>query len=290
MRFAAFRRGGRDGLAAADDNGAFFGRFSGEPGYPGDLADLLARGPDALGEARTALLGGHPVDLDAEPLPPLPVGGRIICVGLNYADHSRETGLTAPTYPALFTRFASTLVGHGESLVRPAVSEQFDFEGELVAIIGTPGRHIAKADALDYVAGYSIFNDATVRDYQFKASQWTAGKNFDRTAAFGPVFVTADELPPGAKGLGITTTLNGTKVQDGNTDQMIFDVPTLVSVVSEILTIEPGDIIVTGTPAGVGMARTPPLWMKPGDVCEVAIEGIGRLRNPVKAEKAPVHA
>jgi acylpyruvate hydrolase len=165
------------------------------------------------------------------------------------------------------------------------VSEQFDYEGELVAVIGLPARHVAKADALDCVAGYSIFNDASVRDYQFKGAQWTPGKNFDRTGAFGPVFVTSDELPPGASGLRITTTLNGMVVQDSNTDQLLFDVATLVSLISDVLTLEPGDIIVTGTPAGVGMARTPKLWMSPGDVCEVDIEGIGRLRNPVKAEK-----
>jgi 2-keto-4-pentenoate hydratase/2-oxohepta-3-ene-1,7-dioic acid hydratase in catechol pathway len=176
------------------------------------------------------------------------------------------------------------MMGHGSPIVRPKVSMQLDYEGELVAVIGKAGRHIAKADALSHVAGYSICNDASVRDYQFKSAQWTIGKNFDNTGPFGPVFVTADALPPGAAGLQLQTRLNGVVVQSASTSSLIFDVATLVSLLSEAVCLLPGDIIVTGTPSGVGLARKPPLWMKHGDVCEVEIEGIGTLTNPIRDE------
>src|SRR6185369_13030461 len=168
--------------------------------------------------------------------------------------------------------------------VRPKVSDQLDFEGELVAVIGTRGRHVSREDAVAHIAGYSIFNDASVRDYHFKTTQWTMGKNFDATGAFGPVFVTADELPSGARGLRLETRLNGAVVQSASTNDMIFDVSALVSIISEAITLEPGDIIVTGTPSGVWMARNPKLFMKPGDVCGVEIEGIGTLTNHIVAE------
>lgn len=282
MRFAAFRKAGRLGLAAAARGGAFHGFLAGEAGYPGALDALVAEGPDALAAAGRALLAGPEIALDAvELLPPLPNPPKIVCVGLNYADHSAESGFQVPSYPTIFARFASSLVGHGAPIIRPRISEQLDYEGEVVAVIGRGGRHIPKADALDHVLGYSIFNDASVRDYQTRAPQWTIGKNFDGTGAFGPVLVTADELPPGAHGLRISTRLNGQVVQDASTDDLIFDVATLVSTLSEAITWEPGDVIVTGTPAGVGLARKPPLWMKPGDVCEVEVEGIGVLRNPI---------
>jgi 2-keto-4-pentenoate hydratase/2-oxohepta-3-ene-1,7-dioic acid hydratase in catechol pathway len=165
------------------------------------------------------------------------------------------------------------------------VSTQLDFEGEMVAVIGKSGRHIRKEDALSHVAGYSIFNDASIRDYQFKSAQWTIGKNFDHTGAFGPEFVTADALPPGASGLRLQTRLNGAVVQEASTASMIFDVATLVALLSEAVCLQPGDVIVTGTPSGVGLARKPPLFMKAGDVCEVEIEGLGILRNPIEDEK-----
>lgn len=232
------------------------------------------------------MLADAPIlDLDAiEVLPPLTAPAKIICVGLNYADHTAESGYAQPSYPTLFPRFASSLVAHGEAIVRPVASDSLDFEGELVAVIGKSGRHIAKADALAHVAGYSIFNDGSVREFQHKTPQWTVGKNFDGTGAFGPWFVTSDELPSGAAGLKIETRLNGQIVQASNTDHLIFDVATLVSTVSEAITLEPGDILVTGTPSGIGHARTPKLYMKPGDVVEVEIEGIGTLRNPIAQE------
>jgi 2-keto-4-pentenoate hydratase/2-oxohepta-3-ene-1,7-dioic acid hydratase in catechol pathway len=177
-------------------------------------------------------------------------------------------------------------VGHGAALVRPRVSEQFDYEGELLVVIGKAGRYIGKERALDHVAGYSIFNDGSIRDYQFKSTQWMMGKNFDATGSFGPEFVTADEVPAGAVGLQLRTRLNGQVLQDANTRDMIFDVATLVSTCSEPMALRPGDMIISGTPAGVGAARKPPVWMKSDDVCEIEIEGLGILRNPVVDERS----
>ena len=221
-----------------------------------------------------------------EYLPPLPAPGKIICIGLNYADHSAESGFKQPDYPSVFARFASSLIGHGAPVIRPLVSEQLDFEGEFVAVIGTGGHKIGKASALSHVMGYSLFNDASIRDYQFKSPQWTMGKNFDATGAFGPSLVTADELPPGCAGLRLRTRLNGVTVQDASTNDLVFDVATLVSELSQVFTLSPGDIIVTGTPGGVGLARKPPLWMKHGDLCEIDMEGLGTLSNKIADETA----
>ncbi len=285
MRFMAFRGAHGRGLAAVAEGGDAQGLTENDPGFPGHLDALLTAGSDALRAAYDALRRGAPVDQGAvEVLPPFARPGKIICVGLNYSDHSAESGFKQPDYPTLFGRFNTSIIGHGAPMIRPRVSEQLDYEGELVAVVGQGGRHIAKAAALGHVAGYTICNEGSVRDYQFKAPQWTMGKNFDGTGAFGPVFVTADELPPGAKGLRLQTRLNGQVVQDASTDDMVFDVETLVSVISEAITLEPGDLIVTGTPSGVGLARKPPLWMKPGDVCEVEVERIGILRNPIADE------
>jgi len=285
MRFAAFRSRDQEGLAIVSPNGELHGLQSGEEGYPGNLDLLVQHGRDTLDNTAVVLAKGRKIDLDQITLlPPLSAPGKIICVGLNYVDHSIESGFIVPDYPTIFTRFTSSLIGCGSAIIRPVVSTQLDYEGEMVAIIGVGGRHIREHDALDHVLGYSIFNDASVRDYQKKSPQWTIGKNFDGTGAFGPYLVTADELPPGAKGLHIQTRLNGSVVQDASTSDMVFSVARLISVLSEAMTLSPGDIIVSGTPAGVGMARNPPLFMKHGDVCEVEIEGIGILRNPVEDE------
>ena len=289
MRFVTFRSGRQDGLAVANSEGAFHGLLSAEVDYPGSLHALIQHGSSALEAAMAVLKNGPLIDLEkVELLPPLPNPGKIICVGLNYVDHSLESGFTVPDYPTIFTRFASSLIGSGASIIRPVVSTQLDYEGEMVAVIGAAGRHIAENRALDHVAGYSIFNDASVRDYQRKSPQWTIGKNFDSTGAFGPYFVTADEIPPGGKGLRIQTRLNGGTVQDASTDDMVFSVAQLISILSEAITLSPGDIIVSGTPAGVGMARKPPLFMKHGDICEVEIEGLGILRNTVEDELSVV--
>jgi 2-keto-4-pentenoate hydratase/2-oxohepta-3-ene-1,7-dioic acid hydratase in catechol pathway len=283
MRFVTFRQQGRFGLAvAAHAQSGFYGRLESDPDYPGALADLLGKGPEALASAGRNLLKSEAISLsDVAVLPPLPAPGKIICIGLNYADHSAESGFKVPDYPTVFGRFASSLIGHGAPLVRPRLSEQLDYEGEFVAVIGTGGRDIPKTAALAHVAGYSLLNDASIRDFQFKSPQWTVGKNFDNTGAFGPCFVTADELPPGCRGLRLQTRLNGEIVQADSTDNMVFDVASLIAILSEAMTLSPGDIIVTGTPAGVGAGRKPPLWMKPGDVCEVEMEGLGILRNPI---------
>jgi 2-keto-4-pentenoate hydratase/2-oxohepta-3-ene-1,7-dioic acid hydratase in catechol pathway len=214
-------------------------------------------------------------------LPVVPDPQRIVCVGINYRSHAAETGRDVSPAPSVFLRLADTLLGHGQPLVRPRVSEQFDFEGELAAVIGRPGRHVSVAEALGHVAGYTCFVDGSVRDYQ-KFSV-TSGKNFPATGPLGPVMVTADEIPDPTK-LTLVTRLNGEEMQRSGTDLLIYSIPQIVKFVSDFTSLAPGDIIATGTPAGVGHRRTPPVWMKPGDVLEVEISGIGTLRNPVIAE------
>jgi acylpyruvate hydrolase len=287
MRFISFQSSQGFGVAVWTAAAEYRGLTVGESGFPGDLGHILLQGPDALRAAAEALRRGPLIDLSRiEYLPPVTKPGKIICIGLNYLDHSVETGLKVPDYPAVFVRFLSTLVGHMAPIVRPRLSEQLDYEGELVAVVGKAGRHISKQSALQHIAGYSLFNDASIRDYQFKSTQWTVGKNFDATGAFGSELISADELPPGCKGLHFETKLNGQIVQKAAIDDLIFDVATLVSVLSESMTLSPGDIIATGTPAGVGFTRKPPLWMKPGDVCVISSEQLGVLRNPIVAESA----
>lgn len=282
MRFASYECGGKWGIAAAV-NGGWHGLAEGDAGFPGSLQALIEAGGDALAEAGKALAGAPLVDLSSVTLlPPLSHPEKIICIGLNYTDHSAESGFKQPGYPTIFGRFNSSLIAHGAPILRPSFSEQLDYEGELVAVIGKVARDVAESDALDYVAGYSIFNDGSIRDYQFKSPQWTPGKNFDDTGAFGPDFVTADELPPGCEGLRLETRLNGAVVQEASISDMVFSVAKLISILSSFLTLKPGDVIVTGTPSGVGLARKPPLWMKDGDVVEVEIERLGVLSNPVR--------
>lgn len=283
MRLVSYALAGRTGLALRTSDGL---RDLG----PRSLESVLAAGPEAL--AACAAADGSLLDPAAIAYRPvLERPGKILCIGLNYVDHAAESPyLKVPDYPAVFPRFSSSLVGHGAPIVRPSVSQDLDFEGEVAVIVGRSGRHIPKAAALDHVAGYSIFNDASLRDYQFKSAQWTVGKNFDGTGPFGPEFVTADELPPGAHGLKIETRLNGAVVQSASTADMCFDVATLVSIISEVMTLEAGDVIMTGTPAGVGFARKPPLFMRDGDVCEVEVEGLGILSNPVRDEAAALDA
>ena len=287
MRFIHFRTAGKRGLAVATGGDGYAGMFSDDPRYPGDLQDLLQGGDAKLKAAFKLLASSAPIDIkDIQFLPPIAAPEKIICIGLNYADHSADSGFKVPNYPTVFGRYNSTLIGHQNPIIRPMVSTDLDYEGELVAIIGRGGRHIPLNEALDHVAGYSIFNDASIRDYQFKTPQWTIGKNFDGTGAFGPAFVSADELPPGCKGLRLETRLNGQVLQSASTDDMIFDVASLISILSEAITLSVGDLIVTGTPAGIGAFRTPKLWMKPGDVCEIEIEKVGLLRNEIVQEPA----
>lgn len=252
-------------------------------GLPLSIPSILAD-RDLRARAEKALDAGPEIDPDnVEYLPPIPAPSKIICVGLNYADHAAESPYDRPSWPVFFLRLASGLVGHNQPILKPAVSDELDYEGEMVAVIGKPGRAIAEKDALDHVVGYSIFNDGSVRDFQLKKGpQWTIGKNFDATGGFGPSVVSADEVPAGGKGLSVSTRLNGKVMQQANTDDMLFPVAELIARVSEAMTLEVGDIIVTGTPAGVGFARKPPVFMRDGDLCEIEIEGIGVLANPVR--------
>lgn len=282
MKFASFAKDGVTGLAIETAEG-FRGLLSDEPDFPGDLLSLIREGDGALARAAAILATGEAVDMGAVTyLPPISDPEKIVCVGLNYSDHSAESGFAQPDFPTLFGRFNSSLIGHGAPILRPVVSHQLDYEGELVAVIGREAREVSEAEALDYVSGYSIFNDASVRDYQTRAPQWTAGKNFDDTGAFGPWFVTADALPKGCLGLTLTTRLNGQVVQEAKIDQMVFSVAQIISICSSFMTLKPGDVIVTGTPSGVGLARNPQLWMKEGDICEVEITGLGTLSNPIR--------
>jgi 2-keto-4-pentenoate hydratase/2-oxohepta-3-ene-1,7-dioic acid hydratase in catechol pathway len=218
--------------------------------------------------------------------PALPVArpGKVICLGLNYVDHVKEGGYDIPTYPALFLRTLTSLIPAGAPMIRPACSERLDYEAELMVIIGRGGRHIAEDHALDHVFGYTIFNDGSIRDYQRKTHQWTPGKNFDATGAIGPVVVTPDDLPPGASGLRIQTRVGDEVLQDASTDEMMWPVARTIATLSEYTTLEPGDMIAMGTPPGVGHARTPPRWLRPGETVEVEIEGIGICANPVHNE------
>ncbi|HEX2545238.1 MAG TPA: fumarylacetoacetate hydrolase family protein [Ramlibacter sp.] len=286
MKFTTYLRDGAPRLALVDGD---------------DLIDLNDAQPKVPCELRAALKAG--IDLQAagqqaladkaarQPLasvklaPLVPEPGKIVCLGLNYFDHAKEGGRDKPDYPWFFFRAASSLVAHGEAGWAPQVSTRFDYEAELAVVIGkTVPRHTKQADALRYVFGYSCFNDMSVRDYQKRTPQWTIGKNFDRTGGFGPHLVTADELAPGATGLRIRALLNGQVMQDANTSDMIFSVAETIALLADVLTLEPGDVIVMGTPAGVGQARTPPVWMKAGDTIEIDIERVGLLSNPIVAE------
>ena len=268
MRIVCFSRGGveRYGVRSGD-------RVRVSP-HATSPFDLIRDGvPEADGEDLALA--------ELELLPPVPRPGKIICIGLNYRQHALEGGNPIPDYPAVFLRGTTSLLAPGAEMLRPPCSDKLDYEAELAVVIGRKAARVSVTTALDHVAGYACFNDGSVRDYQRKSSQWTIGKNFDRTGAFGPELVTSDELPPGGKGLRILSRVNGSIMQDGNTDDMIFDVASLVATLSEAMTLEPGDLIATGTPAGVGYARKLPVFLAPGDRCEVEITGLGVLWNGI---------
>ena len=287
MRLLVFERDGKATLGVRDgDDVIDLSRAA--PAGPADMISLIEAGAAGLAAAAEACARAGadarmPVSSITHALP-VPRPGKIICLGLNYAAHAAEGGHKRPEYPSFFLRGATSMIAHNAPLIRPACCDQLDYEAEMVVVIGTRARHVKGADALSRVFGYSLFNEGSIRAYQRKTSQWTIGKNFDGTGAFGPEIVTPDELPPGGAGLRIQTRLNGNIMQDASTADMLFDVPEMIELLTECMTLEPGDVIVTGTPEGVGHARKPPVWMKPGDVCEVEIEGIGVLRNPVEDE------
>jgi acylpyruvate hydrolase len=281
MRIVHFETAGAPGIAA-DEGSGWHGLTQRDSGFPGTLPELIAQGADLLRIGRS-LEQSPAIDLNrVRVLPPVPVPSKILCVGLNYDDHLEESGLKKPAYPEIFARFSTSLIPHQEPIRRPRESITLDYEAELAVVIGKPGRRIPQEQALGHVAGYSLFNDASVRDFQLRTPQWTMGKNFDGTGSFGPWLVTPDAVPPGGRGLRIQGRLNGRVMQDSRTDQLIFSVPALIEMISVAMSLERGDVIVTGTPGGVGAARKPPVFMQPGDVFEVEIEGLGVLTNPVQ--------
>ena len=287
MRFVSFRKDGENKLGVRTDAG-LVDLSKVDKKLPTDLKELIAQGKGAMQRAGRAANKAKPsavVNGRVSYLTPIQNPDKIFCIGLNYKDHAAEAGLKIPTYPVVFTRFETSFVANGQALIRPKASKHFDYEAEMVAVIGKKARNIKKSEALDYVAGYSIANEGSIRDYQMKASQWTIGKNFDKTGSIGPDFVTADELPAGAKGLDVQLRLNGKVLQETNTREMIFDVKTLVYELARAITLMPGDVILTGTGPGVGFVRKPPIFMKHGDTCEVEIEKVGVLSNPVRNEK-----
>ncbi|WP_338425809.1 fumarylacetoacetate hydrolase family protein [Sphingopyxis kveilinensis] len=251
------------------------------------LIALLADGGEALGalarKADDADVTSARALAELDLLPAVAEPGKIICLGLNYVDHAREGNLPIPEHPVVFLRTTRSLAAAGQKVTVPRLSEQLDYEAELAVVIGRGGKDIAESDALSHVAGYALFNDITVRDYQWRGPQWTIGKNFDGTGILGPEIVTPDELPAGGAGLRIQTRINGETLQDGNTRDMIFDVAATIASLSETMTLDPGDVIATGTPAGVGAARKPPRWLRAGDICEVEIEGLGIQRTVIAA-------
>jgi acylpyruvate hydrolase len=289
MRLAAFEQAGTARLGLVEDD-SIIDLAEAAPDLPRDLVGLIRAGAPAFAAAAQAARTARPAARHAlvglRFLPPIPNPGKIICLGLTYVDHAKEGGHAKPEYPSFFMRGATSLVAHGSAILRPRASIQLDYEAELVAVVGRTARHVVKERAFDYIAGYSCFNDGSVRDYQRKTSQWTIGKNFDRTGGFGPWFVTADALPPGAAGLTIESRLNGEVMQHANTRDMIVPVAETVALLTECLTLEPGDLLVMGTPGGVGHARKPPVWMKAGDTIEIEIEKIGVLSNPIEDEAA----
>jgi acylpyruvate hydrolase len=286
LRFFSYIADGGTAVAV-EQNGKSVALASLDKSLPASLDEIVRGGAAVHNRILAALASGHgsPVDRGSVRfLPPLARPDKLICVGLNYEDHAAETKLLKTAFPTIFLRLPSTMIGHGNPIPRAKVSAQYDYEVELTAVIGKAAHYVSVANALDHVAGYTIANDVSVRDYQFFTSQFTIGKNFAGTCPIGPDYVTADELPPGGKGLKLMTRLNGTMVQSDNTSAMIFDVATIVSKLSEVMALVPGDIILTGTPSGVGFGRKPPLWMKHDDVCECEIERIGMLRNVVRDE------
>ena len=285
MKIVAFDRADGPGLGILDGEDVI-DLSAVDASAPRELGAVL-RGPGlgalkAIGERATP---AHHVKLSAITLRmPVETPGKIICLGLNYIEHVNEGPFQRPDYPTLFMRGMTSLVAANDELVRPTTSIQFDYEAELVAIIGTRARHLTAENALDCVAGYSVFNDGSIRDFQRHTIQWTMGKNFDKSGSFGPAFVSSDELPPGASGLKIECRLNGQTVQIDNTENMSFNVVDTLVYITKGITLEPGDLLVMGTPAGVGHGRKPQLWMKKGDVVEVEIETVDLLRNPIVDE------
>jgi 2-keto-4-pentenoate hydratase/2-oxohepta-3-ene-1,7-dioic acid hydratase in catechol pathway len=286
MRLISFASDSGPRIAAKASDGSWVDLNEADPGLPAGMCKFLAMGRDGLRRAAAAIESGRRIDRDkVRLLPPVPRPEKIICIGLNYADHARETGKEAPAEPVVFNKLQTALRAAGDPIVLPRLSSKVDYEAELVVVIGARGRHIPKEKALEHVAGYACGNDVSARDWQAQkpGGQWLLGKSFDSFAPLGPELVTADEVGD-AGNLAIRLSINGRTMQDSRTSQLIFGVPELVSYISGICTLAPGDLIFTGTPSGVGFARKPPIFLQAGDTVEVEIEMIGVLRNPVVAE------
>jgi 2-keto-4-pentenoate hydratase/2-oxohepta-3-ene-1,7-dioic acid hydratase in catechol pathway len=256
-----------------------------QPKLPSTMADLLSDIPRSLNLVAELIDKGDYVAVTPRRLlAPVPKPGKVVCIGLNYRDHAEETGAAIPTEPVVFNKFPSSIVGPGDPILLPAVSERVDYEAELVVVIGERGRNIPREKAFDYVAGYTAGHDVSARDWQIGkgGNQWLLGKTFDSFAPIGPYLVTKDEIPD-PQNLAVGFRLNGQVMQKGSTSKMIFPVDELIAYLSKVFTLEPGDLIFTGTPPGVGMARNPPVFLKPGDVCDVEVEGVGILSNTCKA-------
>lgn len=281
MKLVTFTAAGKRSWGVIEgENIAAIGNLT---GAPATLRLALER-PEAFARIAADAKNAPRLALASVALEPvLPDPDKILCVGLNYENHRKETGREEVANPTIFTRFANSQVGHQRPMILPKVSTHFDFEGELALIIGTPGRHIAKADAFSHIAGYACYNDGSIRDWQRHTIQFTPGKNFMGTGAFGPWMVTPDEVGPLEK-LRLMTRLNGLIVQETTLGDMIFDIPTIIAYCSTFTQLEIGDVIVTGTPGGVGAKRVPPLWMKAGDRVEIEIDRVGLLSNPIVAE------
>lgn len=269
MRLAAYSRNGRTLLGLRDGEGL---RELGD--YPANSAEF-ARLAGSVSSGNIS--AGASVTGEVAPALPVVADARIICIGLNYAEHALEGGREPPAYPGIFFRVDSSLAPAGATVSTGGLSDKLDYEAELLVVMGKGGRHIPEDQALDHVFGYGVFNDISVRDYQQKGAQWTPGKNFDGTGIVGHEIVTPDELPPGAHGLQVRSILNGQVMQDANTDIMIFPVARTIALVSDFMMLRPGDLIATGTPSGVGYARKPPVWMLPGDEIVVEVERVGRV-------------
>ncbi|MGH6768633.1 MAG: fumarylacetoacetate hydrolase family protein [Xanthobacteraceae bacterium] len=262
-----------------------------DPKVSSNLADVLAQtngNLSSLGDLAKRAPASARMPLNGLKFAlPVARAGKLICLGLNYMEHVKEgfNRDNVPKFPTIFMRCQTSLVPHKQAILRPKVTETLDYEAEMVVVIGKRAKHLTMDNAYSCIAGYSVFNEGSAREFQRKTTQWDMGKNFDKTGGFGPWMVTADEVPPGGKGLKIQTRLNGQTMQSDNTDNMMFPVAETLVYVSQGMTLEPGDVIITGTPSGVGFARKPPVWMKDGDTCEVDIEGVGVLVNPIADEK-----
>ncbi len=281
MKLASYEVSGRATYGASVGNGLFDLGVKFGARFP-TLRAAIAGG--AIADFQREIAGASPnrALADVTFLPPIPDTGKLICIGRNYKAHVAESGAKLPDFPSVFVRFPSSIVGHERPIELSRLSSDYDYEGELALVIGKPGRHIPRERALEHIAGYTCFNEACYRDFQFKHSL-TIGKNFSASGSCGPWLVTSDEIPD-PRALVLATRLNGVEVQHASVDELVFDIPYLISYLSDVTPLEPGDLIVTGTPDGVGFARTPPLWMKAGDVVEVEISNIGVLRNKVVAE------